>query len=243
MAPNPKSKHYQNRLLSLFPVADLALLEPHLKREEFPERREFERSNTSIKTVYFVESGIASVVAAANGQKVEVGIIGREGMTGHAVVMGNDRSPNESYMQIPGDGLSMPADALRQAMDESSTLRPLLTRYIQTFSLQATYTALANARGKLEERLARWLLMAHDRIDGDELALKHDFLALMLGVRRAGVTIALQELSSASVIETGRGRITVVDREGLEEAANGLYGTPEREYKRLMRPPPALDST
>jgi CRP-like cAMP-binding protein len=234
MAPDPKSPLHRNRLLRLLSPADLALLDPYLERQELPERRYFEKPNRPVKAAYFVETGIASVVAGANGQKVEVGVIGREGMTGQIVVMGNDRSPNESYMQVAGEGWCIPAVRLREAMDESATMRPLFTRYAQTFTIQATYTALANAKGSLEERLARWLLMAHDRIDGDQLPLKHEFLALMLGVRRAGVTVALQELGSASLIQNGRGRITVLDREGLEEAANGFYGTPEAEYKRLM---------
>jgi CRP-like cAMP-binding protein len=238
MAPDPIPTLHVNRLLRRMSSSDLALLDPHWERRDLPERTDFERPNKPVKAVCFMETGIASVVARSpHGEKVEVGVIGREGMTGHIVVMGNDRSPNESYMQVAGSGLSMPAAKLRVALDESATLRPLLTLYVQTFTTQASYTALANARGRLEERLARWLLMAHDRIEGDELPLKHEFLALMLGVRRAGVTVALQELASASLIGTHRGRITVVDREGLEEAANGLYGTPEAEYKRLIGNP------
>lgn len=234
MPPDPTPTLQRNRLLRLLPRDDLALLTPHLEQQEFPERREFEKPNKAVKAVYFIDTGITSVVARANGEVVEVGLIGREGMTGHVVVMGSDRSPNETYVQVSGDGWFLPADALRDAMQESVTLRPLLMRYVQTFTIQATYTALANARGKLEERLARWLLMAHDRVDGDELPLKHDFLALMLGVRRAGVTVALHELAASSLIQTSRGSIVILDRDGLEEVANGLYGTPEREYKRLM---------
>lgn len=234
MPPDPTPTLQRNRLLRLLPRDDLALLTPHLEQQEFPERREFEKPNKAVKAVYFIDTGITSVVARANGEVVEVGLIGREGMTGHVVVMGSDRSPNETYVQVSGDGWFLPADALRDAMEESVTLRPLLMRYVQTFTIQATYTALANARGKLEERLARWLLMAHDRVDGDELPLKHDFLALMLGVRRAGVTVALHELAASSLIQTSRGSIVILDRDGLEEVANGLYGTPEREYKRLM---------
>jgi CRP-like cAMP-binding protein len=234
MAPDPRPTRQRNSLLQRLSPGDLALLEPHWERQELPIRRDFERPNRPVQAVYFIEAGICSVVAGANGQKVEVGIIGREGMTGQIVVMGNDRSPNESYMQVAGEGLRLASTALRDAMNESETLRQMLLRYVQTFTMQASYTALANARGSIEERLARWLLMAHDRIEGDELPLNHEFLALMLGVRRAGVTVALHELASASLIGTKRNCITVLDREGLEETANGLYGTPEAEYKRLM---------
>jgi CRP-like cAMP-binding protein len=234
MAPDKKPVPHRNRLLRLMSAEDRALLEPHFEPLALAERHDFEKPNRSVKSVYFIEAGIASVVAGANGRKVEVGVIGNEGMTGQIVVMGSDRSPNENYMQVAGEGLCISSTKLRAAMDESETMRPLLLRYAQTFTIQATYTALANARGKLEERLARWLLMAHDRIEGDELPIKHDFLALMLGVRRAGVTIALQELSAANLVQNGRGRIAILDREGLEEVANGLYGTPEAEYERLM---------
>ncbi len=235
MAPDPRPTLQRNRLLQRLSSADLALLETHWERQDLPERRDFEKPNKAVKAVYFIEAGIASVVARSpHGEKVEVGVIGSEGMTGQVVVMGNDRSPNECYMQVAGQGLCIPATKLREAMNESSTMRTLFLRFAQTFTIQASYTALANARGNLEERLARWLLMAHDRIEGDELPLKHEFLALMLGVRRAGVTVALKELTSASLIQTRRRCVIVVDREGLEEAANGLYGTPEAEYKRLV---------
>ena len=119
-------------------------------------------------------------------------------------------------------------------MKESATLQGVLLHYAQAFMLQSSYTSLANGRGTLEKRLARWLLMAHDRIEGDELPLIHDFLSLMLGVRRAGVTTAIRELEHKALIEGRRGLIVVLDRDGLEELADGFYGQPEAEYKRLM---------
>jgi hypothetical protein len=119
-------------------------------------------------------------------------------------------------------------------MSDSPELRNVLLRYSQAFMIQTAHTALANGRAKLEERLARWLLMAHDRVNGDEVPLVHEFLALMLGVRRAGVTVALHMLEGQALIRASRGKIVVLDRQGLEEAANGLYGVPEREYERLM---------
>jgi len=235
MALDPIPAIQKNQLLQSLSAADLAMLEPHLVRQEFPLRMEFEKANRPVTAVYFPEHGIGSVVARTGAEEVEVGVIGRDGMTGHVVMLGNDRSPHSVFMQVAGGGLCMSADALRNATEESPTLRRLLLRYIQAFGIQTAHTALANARGNLEERLARWLLMAHDRLDGDELLLKHSFLSLMLGVRRAGVTLALRELASAGLIETKRGCIVIVDREGLEAEAKGMYGTPEREYRRLMR--------
>ena len=188
-----------------------------------------------MKIVVFPESGIVSVVARGSGRKqLEVGIIGREGMTGLIVVMGNDRSPHSTYVQVSGEGQRIAAEDLREAMRKSSSLRDTMLRYAQVFMIQATHTALSNGSAKLEERLARWLLMAHDRCDGDELPLVHEFLALMLGVRRPGVTVAIHAIEKAGVIEASRGVIRVVDRKGLEEIANGSYGVPETEYNRLM---------
>jgi CRP-like cAMP-binding protein len=109
-----------------------------------------------------------------------------------------------------------------------------LLRYAQAFSVQLAQSALANAQGKLEERLARWLLMAHDRVNGDELELTHEFLALMLGVRRAGVTTALHQLEKRGLVSMARSSVVILDREGLQECSNGLYGTPEAEFERLF---------
>lgn len=157
-------------------------------------------------------------------------MIGRDGMTGVTVVLGDDERPlHETYMQIAGKGRWLAADCLREAIAKSSALHQILLRYVQVFLRQTTETALANGRGKIEERLARWLLMAHDRIDGDELQFAHEFLAVMLGVRPAGITTALQELERKGLIAHRRSRVTVLDREGLEESSNGAYTRPTVE--------------
>jgi CRP-like cAMP-binding protein len=127
----------------------------------------------------------------------------------------------------------MSADNLRGAMDASPGIRDGFLLFVQSFVIQAAHTAISNGTGKLEERLARWLLMAHDRVDGDDLPLVHDFLARMLGVRRSGVTVALHSLEASALIKTARGHIMIVDRGGMEELANGSYGVPEAEYARL----------
>lgn len=183
------------------------------------------RQHKSIKAIVFPESGIVSVVArGSHNKQLEVGLIGCEGMTGLAVVMGNDRSPHKTYVQVPGEGQRIGSDDLREAMRESPSIRDTLLRFAQSFLIQSTHTALSNGSAKLEERLARWLLMAHDRTDGDELLLVHDFLAIMLGVRRPGVTVALHALEAGGLIDGRRGVIEIIDREGLEEVANASYG-------------------
>src|SRR5688500_2091400 len=153
-----------------------------------------EDRNRPIEKVYFPESGMASVVATSGQHQVEAGVIGREGVTGIAVLLADDRSANATFMQDPGTGFCIAADALRETLRQSESMQLVFLRFVQAFITQMSQTALANGRAKLDERLARWLLMAHDRVDGRELPLTHEFLALMLGVRRAGVTTALQAL-------------------------------------------------
>jgi CRP-like cAMP-binding protein len=225
-----------NRILDALSGSDFAILQPHLEPVPLKFRERLQSSNRQVKHVYFPECGLASVVAIGGGERrqAEVAVIGRDGMTGLSVVLGTDRSPCDVFMQVEGNGQRISADNLRAAMDESSTMLRCFLRYAHVFAVQSGYTALANARGKIEERLARWLLMAHDRSEGDTLELTHDFLALMLGTRRAGVTTALGHFESKGVVETARGAVTVKDRDGLEECANGLYGVPEAEFERLF---------
>jgi CRP-like cAMP-binding protein len=123
---------------------------------------------------------------------------------------------------------------MRSAMEKSRTLRATLLRFVHALAIQMANTALANSKVKVDARLARWLLMAHDRVDGDQVELTHEFLAVMLGVRRAGVTQAIQRLEERKLIRAARGRLTIRNRRGLEKAANGSYGVPEAEYTRLM---------
>jgi CRP-like cAMP-binding protein len=221
-------------LLSLSP-SDFDLLAPRLEAVTLGVRKMLEKPHQKIEDVYFPETGFASVVAVQrNGKEVEVGLIGREGMTGLPVVLGNHRSPHATYIQAPGKGHSIPAGELRQAIQDSGSLRDSLLKFVQAFSVQTTHTAICNARAKLDERLARWLLMAQDRIQSDILPLTHEFLSLMLGVRRPGVTVALKALRERGLIAYRRGEITIKDRKGMERVAGESYGTPESEYRRLI---------
>jgi CRP-like cAMP-binding protein len=213
-----------NRILSRLSPADLGLLEPHLEPVDLPVHRPLEGRNRRIDFVYFIEAGFASVVANGSGKpSIEVGIIGREGMTGLAIIMGQQQAPHDTYIQVAGKGQRIRAAKLREADERSNTLHRAMLHYAHAFLLQATTTALANGRSKIEERLARWLLMAQDRVDSDQLPLTHEFLSLMLGVRRAGVTAALQALERKELISRDRGRILILDRKGLEKQSNGTY--------------------
>jgi CRP-like cAMP-binding protein len=155
-------------------------------------------------------------------------------MSGTAVVLGGDQSPHATYIQVAGEAQWIKANQLRKAMRASDSLHALLLKYVQAFMAQTTHTAIANARAQIDRRLARWILMAHDRTGNKVLPLTHEFLALMLGVRRPGVTEALQSLKRQKLIGTGRNQITVLNRNGLEKMAGPSYGVPEKEYRRLI---------
>jgi CRP-like cAMP-binding protein len=214
-----------NLLLARLSREDFGLLEPHLTPVELPLKKQLEGRNRRVNHIYFLESGFASVVANGSTKpSIEVGIIGREGMTGVSVVMGStERAANETFIQVQGAGQRIPAGKLREAIRGSHSLHETLLRYAYAFLKQTTSTAFANGRSKMEERLARWLLMAQDRLDGEELPLTHEFLGLMLGTYRPGVTRAVQALEKEGLIAPGRRFIRVVNRRGLEKRSNGTY--------------------
>ncbi len=224
-----------NQLLASLSTSDRDLMDSHLEPVDLALRKTLEKPNRPIDAAYFPESGFASVVAIQSDKKqVEVGLVGREGMTGLPIVLGNHRSPHSTYMQAAGNGHCIRASDLREAMEESPSLRNSLLKYVQAFGVQATHTAVCNAKSNLDQRLARWLLMAHDRISDDVLPLTHEFLSIMLGVRRAGVSEALDTLRTKRLIASGRAGIRVVNRKGLERHAAESYGIPESEYRRLI---------
>ena len=229
-----------NHLLASLGPEDRDVLSAHLEPVTLDRRLVMEMPGEPVAHVYFPLSGIGSGVTVGwrhLDQRIETNLFGREGMSGLAVVLCADRGQNEVYVQLPGDGLRLEARDLRHAMDERPSIRAALLRYVHVAQIQTSFTALSNGRDRLETRLARWLLMAHDRVDGNELALTHEFLALMLGVRRAGVTVATHDLEGEGLIRAERGVITVLDRAGLDAVADGSYGAPEAEYERLIGHP------
>jgi CRP-like cAMP-binding protein len=224
-----------NRLLRTLSPEDFGLLQPHLEHVTVNRGDVLIEPNEPIEHIHFPEHGIASVVAnTSDGRRIEVGIFGRDGMSGTAVLLGTDQTPHENFIQVPGSLLQMGADQLREAIRQSPSLHALFLRYVQAFQIQTAYTALSNGGYGIEERLARWLLMCDDRLDGNELPLTHEFLGIMLGVRRSSVTLAIQMLEAAKAIEARRGRLTLLDRAKLEGIAGDSYGPAEAEYERLI---------
>ena len=225
----------QNRLLRLLTAEDWALVSPHLEPVTLKERHVLEVPRKPITHVYFLKTGLASVVAVnAEDHRIEVGVIGKEGVTGVPLIMGDTLAQHSTYMQIAGEGLRMAQGPFVEAIAKSITMQKVMLKSAQAFMIQTAHTALANGRAKLDERLARWLLMAHDRLDSDAVPLTHEFLAVMLGVRRAGVTVAIHAFERRGLIATRRGQLTVIDRAGIEKVAGSFYGSPETELKRLL---------
>jgi CRP-like cAMP-binding protein len=188
-----------------------------------------------IEHVYFIEQGVVSVLASPGGDRVELGMIGREGIVGAAAAFGIWRSPHQFLCQGDGEALRISATALAAATKADLQMAQLFGRYLAFMAVQAGQTAYANATLKIESRLARWLLLLHDRMDGFELTVTHDLLAAMLGVRRQGVTMALHVLEGAGMIRAERGRITVLSRKKLKACAGAAYGVAEAEYEHLIR--------
>ena len=200
--PPSASAARHNQLLASLKAADLALLRPALRPVELPLMTVLEEAGEPVKDVYFFQSGFASVVT---GDKIpiEIGLIGREGMTGLCIVMHDDRSVNRTFMQAGGTALTLSADRLRMALLDSPSLRASLLRYTHAFTVQTSQTALVNGRAKIEARLARWLLMAHDRFDHAPFPFTHNFIAMMLGVRRPGSP--MRSTSSRAITSSRRG--------------------------------------
>jgi CRP-like cAMP-binding protein len=225
-----------NQLLNFLSARDRKLLAPNLKRFPMVLRQSLEKANQAIENVYFPEDGIASMVGdSKNLGQIEIGIVGKEGMTGLMVVMGSDRSPYDTFVQVPGSALVLSVKNLRSAMRKSPTLQNLLLRNVQVFMIQISQTALVNVAGLLSQRLARWLLMVEDRLSTKQIPLTQEFLAIMLGVQRSGVSIALGDLESRGLISTKRKLIVIVNRPALEKFTKGAYGLAETEYKRRVK--------
>jgi CRP-like cAMP-binding protein len=227
-----------NILLDALAAADRALLEPHFQRVKLERELVLVQPDEPIKHVYFPEGGIASITSTSSEIGVtEIGIFGRDGMSATSLLLGTDRSPHKTFVQVDGSfALRIDAARFLEVVESSVTLRQTMLRFVQTLLIQTGQSAVANARYQIEARLARWLLMCHDRADGDEIALTHEFMAIMIGAQRSGVTVALHILEGSGMIRSKRGRVIIRDREKLEELAGESYGPAEAEYRRLIAP-------
>ncbi|UEM22772.1 Crp/Fnr family transcriptional regulator [Skermanella mucosa] len=223
----------RNYILKLLTPDEEALVRPHLEAVPLPHKLTVVHPDEVITHVFFIERGCASLInILPDGSAVEVGTIGNEGMVGTPVLMESDRMPMQCDIQIPGDGWRMPAQALRTALRRSDTLRAKLLRFAQGHFNQVGQTAACNRLHTIDERCARWLLMTRDRV-GDDFPLTQEYLAIMLGVRRAGVTVTANLLQKAGFIRYTRGHITILDPAGLEDVACDCYRIIRDDFQRL----------
>jgi CRP-like cAMP-binding protein len=187
-----------------------------------------------IPHVYFPTNCVLSMLTDVDGEAVEVATVGNEGMAGLPVFLGTGTIPSRCFAQVPGDALRMRAAALREEVKGGGALHDVLLKYTHYLLAQATQSAACNRLHSAEERLCRWLLMTQDRVGSDWFPLTQDFMAQMLGVRRATVSLTASALQHAGLIKYSRGKVTVLDREGLEGASCGCYGIVRKELERLL---------
>ena len=231
----PQQSAVRNRLLKALSPEDYALLQPHLELVATELRQSLIKPHQPVQHLYFPEAGFSSITTSGSEHRVEVGIIGREGVVGAIpLLLGSDRTPHDYFVQGAGEMLRIETQALCAAMGQSASLHKLLARSIQVQFVQTAQTAFANATYTLDIRLARWLLMCRDRLDGDDLQITHEFLSMMLGTTRSSTTLAVQALEGHRLIRARRGKITILDRKTMEAVADDSYGPPEAEFARLI---------
>jgi len=224
-----------NRLLALLSTKDYARLRPHLERAPLTYRQSLYEANKPIETVYFIETGVGSLVnTMSNGQAAEVGTIGNEGVVGLPILLGDAQAPTSVYVQVPGAGLSMSAARFKAELAASATLQAVMLRYAHALFNQVAQSAACNHFHTIEQRCCRWLLMTHDRMESHEFLLTQEFLAMMLGVQRTGVTRAASALQRAGLIEYTRGVVTMLDRRGLKKLSCECYAVSKKEFDRLL---------
>ncbi|MGN7291420.1 Crp/Fnr family transcriptional regulator [Rhizobium sp. SAFR-030] len=227
-----------NLLLARLPDREAQQLGPDLERVELIKGEKLATPASAATHVYFPTSGIASVIAVSpKGKVAEAGLIGAEGFLPVAAAAGPVGRFGDITIQLAGEACRMPLDTFSHHVAECPVLQQLLLRAIIGFTAQLAETALANAVHSVEERLARWLLLCHDRVKGDEIALTHEFIALMLSVRRPSVTSSLHLLEGRGLIRAERGLITMRNRAAMETFAIDTYGRADEEYHRLMALP------
>lgn len=227
----------RNRLLASLSQSDFERVQSLLEPVKLKYRQRLYDADKQIPSVYFLETGVASLVhSMRNGQASEVGTIGNEGFVGVPVLLGDKRAPNCVYIQVPGIGLKMDAGALTEALEQSPSLKISLLHYTHAFFNQVSLSAACAHHHSLEQRCCRWLLMTADRMEPGEFLLTQEFLAMMLGVRRAGVTVAAGELQRAGLIRYARGHVTILDMEGLKKLSCECYQLSKKEFDRLLGP-------
>jgi CRP-like cAMP-binding protein len=225
----------ENHILRNLPSSDYERISPHLELVQLNNGEVLHDADETIESVYFPNSAIVSLIAEdASGQSVEVGLVGFEGVVGVSTALFVEKSPFRALVQFPSKGLRMNVRAFRDEFSRAGALHDSVLQYAHSLLLHTSQLALCNRLHSLSERLARWLLMSYDRCKCVELPFTHEFLALMLGVRRAGVTEAAIILQTEGYIRYRRGHITILDKPGLEEHTCECYPILKRDFYSLV---------
>ena len=225
----PDGKPVSNRLLLALPDEEYRSLRPALEFLSLPQHTSLHEPDQKIENVYFPNRGLISlVVVMHDGKTVEVGVLGREGFAGAPAIFGLRHSHIREVVQIAGDGFQMPVEALKKSLLASPLTQAALARYSMVLGMQISQTAACNRLHEIERRLARWLLMAQDRVDSEAVAITHDFLATMLGTDRPSVSLAAANLQRRQIIDYSRGTVRILNRKNLEESACECYQAIQR---------------
>jgi len=221
---NPAGKPVRNRILLSMPDSEYRAIRPHLEYLRLPDHRSLHEPHQKLEFVHFPNQGLISlVVALNNGETVEAGLLGNEGVAGLPAVLGLTRSPLREIVQIAGDGFRLRVGTLQEILRVTPQLQIMLSRYAAGLAMQVAQTAACNRLHNIKQRLARWLLIAQDRVDSGFLPITHDFLATMLGTDRPSVSLAAGILQKAQIIEYARGAVKILNRKKLEEFVCECY--------------------
>lgn len=225
----------QNDLLASLPEAEWLRWKPLLEPCEMPLGKVLYESGAALQYVYFPVNAIVSLLyVLEDGASAEIAVVGQEGVVGIAIFMGGGSTPNQAVVQSAGTGYRMRADAIKTEFERSMPVMHLMLRFTQALITQMSQTAVCNRHHTVDQQLCRWLLLSLDRLPGDELVMTHQLISNMLGVRREGVTEAASKLQEIGLIRYARGRVTVLDRPGLERRVCECYGVVKKEYDRLL---------
>jgi CRP-like cAMP-binding protein len=236
MSKNSHTPPIQNQLLAALPGNVYKRLIPHLETVRLPFMQVLYESGDAIEHVYFLNEGLISLlVVMADKTPREVGLIGNEGMFSTAVVLGMNTTPIRALIQMPGSAMRMKAKALRDELKGGGAIQNVLQAYAHALFTQVSQSAACVSSHAVDKRLSRWLMMTHDRAPGDEFEMKHEFMAMMLGVTRSVVTRAAGHLQNEKMIRYTRGQVTILDRRRLEATACECYAVVKAEYARHAR--------
>ncbi|HEY4956903.1 MAG TPA: Crp/Fnr family transcriptional regulator [Caldimonas sp.] len=224
----------RNKLLAALPGAEWARWRPQLDAVEMPLGQVLYESGATLNHVYFPVTAIVSLLyVLENGSSAEIAVVGNEGLVGISLFMGGGSSPSRAVVQSAGLGFRVKAETIKDEFTRAPVLH-LFLRYTQALITQMAQTAVCNRHHSLDQQLCRWLLLSLDRLEGNELVMTQELISNMLGVRREGVTEAALQLQAAGLIRYARGRISVLDRAGLEKRSCECYGVVKKEYDRLL---------